>query len=69
MLMSCFKWGHAFYSVNNELLLKYKTCSSSAEVVATQNTYLNEIDSKTETDDRGMTHLKVHYKFWVGTFY
>lgn len=51
--MDCFKWGHAFYSVNDELLRKYEKCSNSTEVVAEQNKYLEAMDSKDDGNYRG----------------
>ena len=56
-LMNCFKWGHAFYSVNDELLQKYEKCTTSTEVVAVQNKYLENLDSKDSKDSRGMLFL------------
>jgi len=35
-IMSVFKWGHSFLSLNHELLDAYAECSSSAEIVAIQ---------------------------------
>ena len=55
--MNCFKWGHAFYSVNDELLQKYEKCTTSTEVVAVQNKYLENLDSKDSQDSRGMLFL------------
>lgn len=52
-LMNCFKWGHAFYSVNNELLDKYSACATSTEVVDVQNRYLAAMDNKEDQDTRG----------------
>lgn len=53
-LMNCFKWGHAFYSVNNELLGKYEKCSTSTDVVAAQNDYLEILEKeKANKDTRG----------------
>ncbi|XP_067935324.1 18S rRNA aminocarboxypropyltransferase-like [Watersipora subatra] len=51
-LMNCFKWGHAFYSVNEELLALYSSCSNSSQVVEAQNKYLADLDSKAGRDSR-----------------
>mmetsp|Transcript_34148 Transcript_34148/g.47330 ORF Transcript_34148/g.47330 Transcript_34148/m.47330 type:complete len:289 (-) Transcript_34148:51-917(-) len=39
-LMSRFKWGHAFFSVNQELLDQYAACSTAVEVIAKQDAWL-----------------------------
>ncbi|KND04652.1 uncharacterized protein SPPG_00368 [Spizellomyces punctatus DAOM BR117] len=45
-LLSKFKWGHAFWEINGALFEKYKSCRSSAEVVETQNEYLQQINQE-----------------------
>ncbi|KAI0791163.1 DUF367-domain-containing protein, partial [Abortiporus biennis] len=45
-LLSAFGWGHAFYEVNKIFIDEYKKCSSSAEVVETQEKLLKELDQK-----------------------
>ncbi|CAN1356500.1 18S rRNA aminocarboxypropyltransferase [Linum perenne] len=40
LLLSKFKWGHSFLSLNSELLKAYSGCSSGAEVISTQNEWL-----------------------------
>jgi len=47
-LLHSFKWGHAFYSVNAELLDKYLACGDSGEVVKAQNDYLELLDQTAE---------------------
>ncbi|CAN0865448.1 18S rRNA aminocarboxypropyltransferase [Linum grandiflorum] len=42
LLLSKFKWGHAFLSLNSELLKAYSGCSSGAEVISVQNEWLAE---------------------------
>ncbi|KNE61701.1 hypothetical protein AMAG_06503 [Allomyces macrogynus ATCC 38327] len=42
-LMSKFKWGHAFYELNETLFERYAACKDSAEIVAVQNEYLKEL--------------------------
>ncbi|GIL76330.1 hypothetical protein Vretimale_5891 [Volvox reticuliferus] len=39
-VLSRFKWGHAFFSTNAELLARYATCVTAAEIISTQNDYL-----------------------------
>ncbi|QDZ19107.1 ribosome biogenesis protein [Chloropicon primus] len=39
-LMSKFKWGHAFFSLNHEYLEAYSECSSAEEVIVAQNRIL-----------------------------
>lgn len=39
-LLTKFKWGRGFVALNEELLDKYAGCSTSVEVVAVQNAYL-----------------------------
>ncbi|KAJ9541123.1 hypothetical protein OSB04_027629 [Centaurea solstitialis] len=46
LLLSKFKWGHAFLSLNRELLKAYSKCENSAEVIAFQNSWLSEQSSK-----------------------
>ncbi|KAI3794516.1 hypothetical protein L1987_37148 [Smallanthus sonchifolius] len=52
LLLSKFKWGHAFLSLNwffeylLELLKAYAKCANSAEIIAVQNSWLSEQSSK-----------------------
>jgi pre-rRNA-processing protein TSR3 len=39
-IMSVFKWGPAFISLNQELLEEYSRCTSSGEVVQVQKEYM-----------------------------
>lgn len=41
MLMSKFKWGEGFLSLNNELLEAYASCTDSPSVVAMQQTFFD----------------------------
>ena len=40
ILLSKFKWGPAFYEINEELFVKYASCIDSAGVVQVQNDYI-----------------------------
>ncbi|KAJ0703865.1 putative 16S/18S rRNA aminocarboxypropyltransferase Tsr3 [Helianthus annuus] len=46
LLLSKFKWGHAFLSLNRELLKEYAKCENSAEIITVQNSWLSEQSSK-----------------------
>ncbi|KAJ3170790.1 ribosome biogenesis protein tsr3 [Geranomyces variabilis] len=46
ILLSKFKWGHAFWDINESLFKRYQRCTSSTEVVAAQNTYIAQIDAE-----------------------
>ncbi|KAI4371247.1 hypothetical protein MLD38_019508 [Melastoma candidum] len=37
-----FKWGHAFLSLNRELLKAYSQCENSAEIISVQNSWLSQ---------------------------
>ncbi|KAI9113926.1 hypothetical protein K1719_015177 [Acacia pycnantha] len=42
LLLGKFKWGHAFMSLNRELLKAYSKCQNSSEIVSVQNTWLSQ---------------------------
>ncbi|EIE26892.1 DUF367-domain-containing protein, partial [Coccomyxa subellipsoidea C-169] len=44
-VLSRFKWGHGFFSANEELLDRYASCPGSAEVIAVQTAYLSALDA------------------------
>ncbi|KAJ3175883.1 ribosome biogenesis protein tsr3 [Geranomyces variabilis] len=46
ILLSKFKWGHAFWDINESLFKRYQRCTSSIEVVAAQNAYIAQIDAE-----------------------
>ncbi|KAI7732469.1 hypothetical protein M8C21_012525 [Ambrosia artemisiifolia] len=46
LLLSKFKWGHAFLSLNRELLKAYAKCENSAAIIEVQNSWLSEQSSK-----------------------
>ncbi|XP_022774929.1 ribosome biogenesis protein TSR3 homolog [Durio zibethinus] len=42
MLLGKFKWGHAFLSLNRELLKAYSECENSADIISVQNSWLSQ---------------------------
>ncbi|TQD84987.1 hypothetical protein C1H46_029503 [Malus baccata] len=42
LLLGKFKWGHAFLSLNRELLKAYSKCENSAEIISVQNDWLSQ---------------------------
>ncbi|XP_015890883.2 uncharacterized protein LOC107425393 isoform X2 [Ziziphus jujuba] len=42
LLLGKFKWGHAFLSLNRELLKAYSGCQNSADVISVQNDWLSQ---------------------------
>ncbi|KAF7834248.1 ribosome biogenesis protein TSR3-like protein isoform X1 [Senna tora] len=42
LLLGKFKWGHAFMSLNRELLKAYSQCQNSADIVSVQNDWLSQ---------------------------
>ncbi|CAK7334513.1 unnamed protein product [Dovyalis caffra] len=42
LLLGKFKWGHAFLSLNRELLKAYSECANSAEIISVQNAWLSQ---------------------------
>ncbi|KAL9233283.1 hypothetical protein vseg_008304 [Gypsophila vaccaria] len=48
LLLSKFKWGHAFLSLNKELLKAYSECNNSAEILSVQNAWLSQESPKTK---------------------
>lgn len=53
MLLSKFKWGHSFYTVNYELLEMYRKCKDGAECVAKQIEFLNNEKAKRKEAKEG----------------
>ncbi len=51
-VMSVFKWGHTFLTLNRELLETYSKASSSAEVVKAQFEFMGEEKPRTRTITR-----------------
>lgn len=45
-LLSKFKWGHAFLSLNSDLMDKYAACGTAAEIVETQNRHLQQLQAE-----------------------
>ncbi|XP_019191212.1 PREDICTED: ribosome biogenesis protein TSR3 homolog isoform X2 [Ipomoea nil] len=46
LLLNKFKWGHAFLSLNRELLKAYSECKTSADIISTQNEWLSRQSSQ-----------------------
>lgn len=42
LLLGKFKWGHAFLSLNWELLKSYSACENSVDIISTQNSWLSQ---------------------------
>ncbi|XP_034692208.1 ribosome biogenesis protein TSR3 homolog [Vitis riparia] len=42
LLLGKFKWGHAFFSLNRELLKAYSKCENGAEIISVQNAWLSQ---------------------------
>ncbi|MED6209336.1 hypothetical protein PIB30_053652 [Stylosanthes scabra] len=42
LLLDKFKWGHAFLSLNRELLKAYSQCQNSVDIIAVQNAWLSQ---------------------------
>lgn len=42
LLLGKFKWGHAFLSLNKELLKAYSECKDSAEIISAQNAWISK---------------------------
>ncbi|XP_011621553.1 ribosome biogenesis protein TSR3 homolog isoform X1 [Amborella trichopoda] len=41
LLLSKFKWGHAFLSLNRDLLKAYSQCTNGSDIIAAQNSWLH----------------------------
>ncbi|XP_058096673.1 uncharacterized protein LOC131242199 [Magnolia sinica] len=41
LLLSKFKWGHAFLTLNRELLKAYSECENGSDIISVQNTWLS----------------------------
>jgi len=44
ILLSKFGWGHSFWEVNSELIARYRTCKTSADVKAVQDKIIDELE-------------------------
>lgn len=42
LLLGKFKWGHAFLSLNKDILKVYSECKDSAEIISAQNAWLSK---------------------------
>lgn len=43
VVLSRFKWGHSFFSLNEELLEAYSECQNAVEIIEAQNRYLKSL--------------------------
>lgn len=57
ILLKKFKWGHTFYEVNEELLEKYAKCKDSADVVAAQKEYLEQLEVEHNRPKQDLTDI------------
>ncbi|KAJ3297314.1 ribosome biogenesis protein tsr3 [Borealophlyctis nickersoniae] len=48
-LMEKFKWGHAFWEINEHLLTLYAGCQTSTDVIDAQNKYLEQVERDWQT--------------------
>ncbi|KAI5669954.1 hypothetical protein M9H77_19807 [Catharanthus roseus] len=48
LLLGKFKWGHAFLTLNRELLEAYAGCKNSAEIISVQNDWLSQQSSQVD---------------------
>ncbi|XP_061344874.1 uncharacterized protein LOC133290769 isoform X2 [Gastrolobium bilobum] len=57
LLLDKFKWGHAFMSLNGELLNAYSKCQNSADIISVQNAWLSQESqiSRAPTDSEVVT--------------
>jgi len=45
ILLSKFSWGHSFWEVNSELILKYRTCQTAEDVVKMQDSLVAQFEA------------------------
>ncbi|KZT19935.1 DUF367-domain-containing protein [Neolentinus lepideus HHB14362 ss-1] len=64
-LLSVFGWGQAFWSVNKDLLQRYQTCASSAEVSAVQEQIMKELEEKYEEARREKEENSEYGSDWL----
>ncbi|KAL3630191.1 hypothetical protein CASFOL_023175 [Castilleja foliolosa] len=50
LLLGKFKWGHAFLSLNRELLKAYSECENGADMIVVQNEWISQQKSRTSDD-------------------
>ncbi|KAK8941832.1 hypothetical protein KSP40_PGU008531 [Platanthera guangdongensis] len=54
-ILSKFKWGHSFLSLNRDLLKAYSKCENGAEMISVQNSWLSDNSkSHKSTTDKGI---------------
>ena len=49
-LLSKFKWGHSFFTLNQDFLESYAACSSAQEVVDVQQRIIADIETANRKD-------------------
>lgn len=50
LLLSKFKWGHAFYEINNDILDMYAACETASDVSAAEKRHLESLQ-RTDAED------------------
>ncbi|PKY44937.1 DUF367-domain-containing protein [Rhizophagus irregularis] len=69
-ILSKFKWGHSFLTLNSELLSKYVQCEDSTEVVKVQNDWLKDLQAEytqareKDNEDVDLLARNPNHEFW-----
>ncbi|EXX59330.1 uncharacterized protein OCT59_020574 [Rhizophagus irregularis] len=69
-ILSKFKWGHSFLTLNGELLSKYVQCEDSTEVVKVQNDWLKDLQAEytqareKDNEDVDLLARNPNHEFW-----
>eukprot|EP00252_Welwitschia_mirabilis_P016681 TRINITY_DN3692_c0_g1_i4.p1 TRINITY_DN3692_c0_g1~~TRINITY_DN3692_c0_g1_i4.p1 ORF type:complete len:240 (+),score=54.80 TRINITY_DN3692_c0_g1_i4:363-1082(+) len=61
VLLSKFKWGHSFLTLNRELLKAYSECKTGSEIISVQNSWLSQNSKVQKTlpgDDQNASNTK-----------
>jgi len=65
LLLSKFKWGHGFFSLNQGLFEAYAACTSAAEVVEAQAKYIEDAREQDASErDRDFTDIDLDTDGW-----
>ncbi|KAG8951786.1 ribosome biogenesis protein tsr3 [Tulasnella sp. 419] len=51
-LLSKFSWGHSFWTVNGDLIKRYRMCATTEEVIRMQETIINELEEENSARQR-----------------